>query len=42
MYSIEELHLVHFPLSWIPSYKLSNKLDSEVDINLKLSINFIL
>ena len=42
MSSREELHLVHFLLSGIPSDKLSTKLDSEVDINLRLSTNFIL
>ena len=29
-------------LQWNPSDKLSTRLDSEVDINLKLSINFSL
>ena len=42
MYSIEELHLVHFLLSWILFDKLSTKVDRDVDISLKLSINFIL
>ena len=42
MYSREELHLVYFLLSRILFDKLPTKVDSDVDINLKLSINFIL
>ena len=34
----QSMHL----LQWNPSDKLSTRLDSEVDINLKLSINFSL
>ena len=41
MQSREDLQSMHL-LQWNPSDKLSTRLDSEVDINLKLSINFSL
>ena len=42
IYSKLEPQLPHFPFSIILFDKLSTKLDSNVDINLKLSMNFIL
>ena len=39
IYSRPDLHFLHFLLRR-PSNKLSARLDNELDINLKLSINF--
>ena len=39
MYSRQDLHFLHV-LLWTPSDKLPKRLDNELDIKLKLSINF--